>query len=172
MKILMLFIFFSGAFAETNTMEEPKAEVAEQEQQELKIEDTEVVEDISEVKPETKEEKLALEEKKESEKPASKEEAESKQAESILEEVSEIELVSTVETGAEVSSAQQGVKYVCDEGKSYTLYEPGNDSNHLCELDAGHTEQPAGWYALNDSSFCKGKMEELISQYNCVQKKD
>ena len=84
-------------------------------------------------------------------------------------EVTETEAVSTVEAGSEFS-AVSGVEYVCDEGKSYTFYEPGNDPNHLCELDAGHTEYSSDWYALNDSSFCKEKIEELISQHNCSPK--
>ena len=85
--------------------------------------------------------------------------------EPVAVEVTETELVS-IDTGIGVS-AEAGVKYVCDEGRSYTFYEPGKNSSHLCELDAGHTEQLVDWYALNNVSFCKNKIEELISQYNC-----
>ena len=68
-------------------------------------------------------------------------------------------------------SVQAGVNYECDGGKSYTLHEPGvNSESHLCELDAGHTETPADWYAFNDSSFCRKKLQEMISHYNCVVK--
>ncbi len=69
-------------------------------------------------------------------------------------------------------SVQAGVNYMCDEGRSYTLHEPGMDSeNHLCELDAGHTESPVDWYALNQSSFCREKLQKIITLYNCVIKK-
>ena len=70
------------------------------------------------------------------------------------------------------ASVQAGVKYECDENMSYTLYEPGTQSeNHLCELDAGHTEIPADWYALHESSFCRQKLQDMIRQYNCVATK-
>ncbi|MDE0092375.1 MAG: hypothetical protein OXN83_03705 [Oligoflexia bacterium] len=159
MRILMLFIFSSMAFAETNRAEEAKAETTKQ--QKLEMKEIEVVEDISEAKPEPKEKKV-------SEKSVSEEDAKSEKAESGVVELSETELVSGVETEAGVSLIA-GVKYVCDDSRSYTFYEPGNDPNHLCELEAGHTEQPTDWYALNESSFCRTKMEELVSQYNCAQ---
>ena len=70
---------------------------------------------------------------------------------------------------AEASTVQAGVKYECDGGKSYTLHEPGvSDESHLCELDAGHTEVAADWYALNQASFCREKLQELIELYNCT----
>ena len=69
-------------------------------------------------------------------------------------------------------SVQIGMSYECGGGRSYTLHEPGVTSeSHLCELDAGHTENPADWYALNESSFCREKLQEIITQYNCVIKK-
>ena len=69
-------------------------------------------------------------------------------------------------------SVQAGVNYECDNGKSYILHEPGvNSESNLCELDAGHTtENPADWYALNDSSFCKQKLQEMVSIHNCSVK--
>ena len=68
-------------------------------------------------------------------------------------------------------SIQMGAKYECDGGRSYTLHEPGVSSeSHLCELDAGHTEALADWYAVNESSFCRQKLQEMISHYNCVAK--
>ena len=167
MKILMLFIFLSAVFAETDTAEVLKSETDDGKKQELEVEDMEIVE-ISETKPKPKKDEISEKPSQTIEKSTVEASTESKQIEPIVEEISETAVVSTVEAPAEVS-AVSGVKYVCNEGRSYTFYEPGSDPNHLCELDAGHTEQPADWYALNDSSFCKGKMEELISQYNCVQ---
>ena len=68
-------------------------------------------------------------------------------------------------------SVQTGMKYECDGGRSYTLHEPGTSSeSNLCELDAEHTEAPADWYALNQSSFCRQKLQELIELYNCAVK--
>ena len=87
-------------------------------------------------------------------------------------EVSEEKPAAVQESGsADASAVQTGVKYECDGGRSYTLHEPGvNDESHLCELDAAHTEAAADWYALNQSSFCKQKLQELIELYNCVVK--
>ena len=79
-----------------------------------------------------------------------------------------------VQTSSHVDSGvsvQTGVRYECDENKSYTLHEPGvNSESNLCELDAGHTEAPVDWYALHESSFCRQKLKEITTQYNCVAK--
>ena len=68
-------------------------------------------------------------------------------------------------------SVQVGVEYQCNGNRSYTLHKPGvNSESNLCELDAGHTEAPADWYALHDSSFCRQKLQEMVTQHNCVAK--
>lgn len=62
----------------------------------------------------------------------------------------------------------QSVKYVCDGGRAYILYEPGiTDSRYLCELDAVHTKKPADWSAVKTKSFCRQELEKLILQHNC-----
>ena len=170
MKFLILFTLFNLAYAETTLDEKSTAEVAEPKTEELQTEKVELVKETESEKTalETEPEKALVEnelkaESAVSEKPVVKEESK------VEPETSETESVSNVDEIKTEISASSGVKYVCDEGRSYTLYEPGNDSNHLCELDAGHTEQPADWYALHDASFCKGKIEELISLFNCAQ---
>ena len=173
MKFLILFTLFNLAFAETTLDEKSTAEIAEPKKEELQTEKVELVKETESEKTalETEPEKALVEnepkaesaESAVSEKPVVKEESK------VEPETSETESVSNVDEAKTEASASSGVKYVCDEGRSYTLYEPGNDSNHLCELDAGHTEQPADWYALHDANFCKGKIEELISLYNCTQ---
>ena len=95
-------------------------------------------------------------------------EMEVKKDSTVKMEVSETESVAVTDPTTQVS-AISGVTYVCAEDRSYTFYEPANDTNYLCELDAGHTEQPTDWYALNDAGFCKAKIEELISLHNCSQ---
>ena len=156
MKHLILFIclnaFLGMAFAETDTTAETKPAAPEMEQVSTTEKASEPKpEKVIEPKPEPKPEKVA-----------------EPKPEPAKEKVSDVEVVSTPETASEIS-ALAGVKYVCDESRFYTFYEPGTNPDHLCELDAGHTEQPADWYALNNSSFCKEKLEELISQYNCTQ---
>ena len=77
----------------------------------------------------------------------------------------------TKEEEKPTTAVQTGILYECDGGKSYTLHEPGiNAENHLCELDAGHTEASTDWYALNQSAFCREKLQELIEFYNCSAK--
>lgn len=137
---------------------------------------------VKEAKPMAKEEAkpaeakpMAKEEAKPAEaKPVAKEEAKSAEEKQMPQQpvVSEEKPAAVQEAGgAEAGSVQAGVKYECDGGKSYTLHEPGvNDESHLCELDAGHTEAAADWYALNQSSFCKEKLQELIELYNCAVK--
>ena len=190
MKSLIFFVFLSTAFAEVKTTESEKKALKTEKMEvvetaEMKPEKNSTLEKASE-EPELKEEikvtgkvvetglekdsksEKASEEKKLKEKEMLVEKPVSKDKLSEVEKTSEIKPAPTVKTGAETSTPS-GVKYVCDENKFYILYEPGNESSHLCELDAGHTDQPADWYALNDSSFCRGKMEELISQYQCVK---
>lgn len=135
-----------------------------------------VVEEAKAAEAKPVEEKQASEEAKavEKAKPVAKEEAKAAEEKQMPQQpvVSEAKPAVVQESGsAEASSVQAGVKYECDGGKSYTLYEPGaNDESHLCELDAGHTEAAADWYALNQSSFCKEKLQELIELYNCAVK--
>ena len=159
---LMPFILFGMAWAETNANKP-----AESKAQELKAEEIEVVEEVIETNPDKLPEIEDVETQEKAQKPISKK-MEVKEDNEVEVEVSETESVTAVEPNTQVS-AVSGVKYICDESRSYTFYQPGNDPNHLCELDAGHTEATTDWYALNDAGFCKRKIEELISQYNCVQ---
>ncbi len=112
--------------------------------------------EVAEVQKEAAKEEMAEEEAKpaEEKKEAMKEEAQPAEADQ-----------------ESAASVQAGMNYECDGGRSYTLHEPGvNSESHLCELDAGHTEAPADWYALNQSSFCREKLQELIELYNCAVK--
>ena len=59
------------------------------------------------------------------------------------------------------------VSYECDGGRTFTLYEPGQDPKHACELDAGHTDKTADWNAAENRGFCRKILEQKIKQYNC-----
>ena len=124
-----------------------------------------------EEKPAAAEEPKAVEEK-----PAATEEsgaAEEKPAAAEESKAVEEKPAATQESSgdAESGAIQAGIKYECDGGVSYILHEPGiNDESHLCELDAGHTEISADWYAVHQSSFCREKLKEMIKLHNCVMK--
>ena len=68
------------------------------------------------------------------------------------------------------ASVQAAVRYVCDAGKSYILYEPGqHDPNHTCELDALHTDKPADWNSrVPGTTYCRDRLKERIPRYNCA----
>lgn len=138
-------------------LNESKPSKEKQEAKEAKeakeVKETEEAKEVEEAKPSSNE-------KQEVQKPV----AESEEEPVVAAAVQESDSVDSV-------SVQAGVNYGCDGGKSYTLHEPGvNSESHLCELDAGHTETSADWYAFNDSSFCRQKLQELITLYNCAVK--
>ena len=159
MKFLIIFLSLGLSFSQA---EEPKPETAGKK---IELEEVEVIEAVTTAKPENSSEKSKASKEPVAEQPDSKERI---ITEPVAVEVTETEVVSVVDAGTGVS-AEVGLKYVCDGGRSYTFYQPGQDPNYLCELDAGHTEQAPDWYALNDASFCKNKIEELISIYNCTK---
>ena len=185
MKNLFILVFLS-AFSiqvfgqQEGTMEQVEEKVSE------KVKDSDEKEEAKSSETKETSEETNSEEKKVSEEILSDKKQvpeEAQQGEQGAEEIKPVvEEKSVKETSAVVNeesesadsggSVQMGVNYECDGGRTYILHEPGVDSeSHLCELDAGHTEDPADWYALNQASFCREKLQEIIAQYNCVIKK-
>lgn len=171
MKNLSVFIFLSlfsfTAFAQEELVESEKPEAVAQEAKPSESK-------AAPQKPEAvAQEAKPVEDKAASQEPAAPETVvqETKPAEdkTVPQEPMAPEAVAQ-ETGSvdTTISVQMGAQYDCDGGRSYTLHEPGVTSeSHLCELDAGHTETPADWYALHDASFCKQKLQDMLSLHNC-----